>query len=56
LQSPRATQEPAPVRDAAAQVLRVPLVWRVPQVLLVPAAEAGRLFARTMRVRAMPTG
>jgi hypothetical protein len=56
LQSPRATREPALVRDAAAQVLPVSLVWRVPQVLLVPAAEAGQLFARTMRVRAVPTG
>jgi len=41
------------VRDAAAQVLPV---TRVLQVRQVPAAEAGQLFARTMRVRAVPTG
>lgn len=48
-----------PVRDAAAPVLQARQALQglpVPQVPQVLAAEAGQLFARTMRVRAVPTG
>ena len=46
------------MRDAAAQVMRVlqaRQVLPVSQVPPVPAAEGGQLFARTMRVRGVPT-
>jgi hypothetical protein len=59
LQSPRATQEPLRVRDAAAQVMPVLQARQVLPVLLVPqvpAAEAGRLFARMTRVQSVRSG
>jgi len=65
LQSPRARQEQAPVRDAVQvlpaqvrQVLRVPALARVQvrRVLRVPALARVQVLARMTRVRAVRSG
>jgi len=55
LQSPPATRQPAPERDAVP--VRVLQVRVLPvQVLRVPASAAVQVFARMTSVRSVPSG